>query len=161
MKLTTGGIPDKHRRKPVVGKVLWEVVGEADRSKAMFLRSEVPRDPRDLRGYRGFLTTAKLELHAVSVPAISSVQELVHLRTGDIVAMEPAIGFVRTLYRPDSDHNVIFATQRCNSNCLMCSQPPRDRDDTEALLQSNLERFMHIYTPPTRLASTYHEPSLF
>jgi His-Xaa-Ser system radical SAM maturase HxsC len=110
--------------------------------------------------YKGFLTTAKLESSAVSVPTISSVEELEHLRTGDIVAMEPAIGFVRTLYRPDSDHNVVFATQRCNSNCLMCSQPPRDRDDTDALLQRNLELIQLIESPPARLVITGGEPTL-
>ena len=74
--------------------------------------------------------------------------------------MEPKIGFIRTLYRPDSDHNVIFATQRCNSNCLMCSQPPRDRDDTDPLTQRNLELIGLIDTPPKRLVITGGEPTL-
>jgi His-Xaa-Ser system radical SAM maturase HxsC len=160
MKLTTGGIPDKYRKQPVVGKVSWKPVGEADRNETIFLSNETPCDPKELGGYRGFLTTAKLESHAVSVPTISSVQELEHLRNGDIVAMEPANGFVRTLYRPDSDHNVIFATERCNSNCLMCSQPPRDRDDTDALLQRNLELIRLIESPPARLVITGGEPTL-
>jgi His-Xaa-Ser system radical SAM maturase HxsC len=160
MKLTTGGVPDKHRTMPVVGIVSWEPVDEADRSKTIFLSNEIPCDPREVGGYRGFLTTAKLESPAVSVPTISSVQDLRHLRTGDIVAVEPANGFVRTLYRPDSDHNVVFATERCNSNCLMCSQPPRDRDDTDALLQRNLELIRLIEHPPARLVITGGEPTL-
>jgi His-Xaa-Ser system radical SAM maturase HxsC len=160
MKLTTGGIPDKHRKTPVVGRVSWEPVGEADRGKTIFLSNEIPCDPRELAGYKGFISTAKLNSDAISVTTISSVEELGHLRTGDIVAMEPAIGFVRTLYRPDSDHNVVFATQRCNSNCLMCSQPPRDRDDTDALLQRNLELIRLIESPPARLVITGGEPTL-
>ncbi len=127
MRLTTGGVPDKHWKEPTVGRVSWEPIDYGNRSKTILISETVPRDPCELDGYRGFLTTAKLKSYSAPVPTISSIQELKHLRTGDIVAMEPENGFVRTLYRPDSDHNVVFATQRCNSNCLMCSQPPRDR----------------------------------
>jgi MoaA/NifB/PqqE/SkfB family radical SAM enzyme len=74
--------------------------------------------------------------------------------------MEPASGFVRTLYRPDSDHNVLFVTERCNSNCLMCSQPPRDRDDTDALLHRNLEMISLLRDVPSRLVITGGEPTL-
>ena len=160
MKLTTGGTPDKHRKEPLVGKASWEPVGEADRNRTIFLSKEVPSDLSELSGYRGFLTTGKLGQPGTSVPTISSVQTLEHLRTGDIVAMEPANGFVRTLYRPDSDDNVLFATERCNSNCMMCSQPPRDRDDTDALLQRNLELITLVDFPPRRLVITGGEPTL-
>jgi His-Xaa-Ser system radical SAM maturase HxsC len=55
---------------------------------------------------------------------------------------------------------VLFATERCNSNCLMCSQPPQDRDDTEALTKRNLEVIRLIDTPPKRLVITGGEPTL-
>ena len=74
--------------------------------------------------------------------------------------MEPRNGFIRTLYRPDSDHNVIFTTERCNSNCLMCSQPPQDRDDTDALTQRNIDLINLIDKPPARLVITGGEPTL-
>ncbi len=160
MRLTTGGVPDKHWKEPTVGRVSWEPIDYGNRSKTILISETVPRDPCELDGYRGFLTTAKLKSYSAPVPTISSIQELKHLRTGDIVAMEPENGFVRTLYRPDSDHNVVFATQRCNSNCLMCSQPPRDRDDTDALLQRNLELIRLIESPPARLVITGGEPTL-
>ncbi len=160
MKLTTGGAPDKHWKEPAVGRVSWEPIDYVNRSKTILVSERVPRDPSELNGYRGFLTTAKLTSYSAPVPTISSIQELKHLRTGDIVGMEPENGFVRTLYRPDSDHNVVFATQRCNSNCLMCSQPPRDRDDTDAMLQRNLELIRLIESPPARLVITGGEPTL-
>lgn len=160
MRLTTSGIADKHFRKAVVGKVSWEPLRQGDRHDTILLSRDIPRDLDELNGYRGFLTEAKTERHSYHLPTICSVQELGHLRTRDIVVMEPENGFVRTLYRPDSDHNVVFATQRCNSNCLMCSQPPRDRDDTEALLQRNLELIRLIEAPPARLVITGGEPTL-
>src|ERR1700687_714069 len=132
MRLTTGGTPSKLFRKTVVGKVSREALPREQRTKNILVTDDVPNDVEDLVGYGGFLTTKKLERHSRLVPTIHSVQEIDHLRTNDIIAMEPGNGFVRTLYRPDSNYNVIFTTQRCNSNCLMCSQPPQDRDDADA-----------------------------
>jgi His-Xaa-Ser system radical SAM maturase HxsC len=160
MKLTTSGLAGRSFHSAVVGKVSWQPVPRKDRNKFILLSKDIPADREELRGYRGFLTTAKPTADIEAVPTMFSAQELDHLRTNDIVAMEPANGFIRTLYRPDSSHNVVFATQRCNSNCLMCSQPPRDRDDTEALLQRNLELIRLIDTPPSRLVITGGEPTL-
>jgi His-Xaa-Ser system radical SAM maturase HxsC len=42
----------------------------------------------------------------------------------------------------------------------MCSQPPKDRDDTDALLQRNLEMIRLIENPPARLVITGGEPTL-
>jgi His-Xaa-Ser system radical SAM maturase HxsC len=39
-------------------------------------------------------------------------------------------GNVRSLYRKASKHNSFLVTERCNSYCLMCSQPPKDVDDS-------------------------------
>jgi His-Xaa-Ser system radical SAM maturase HxsC len=60
---------------------------------------------------------------------ISLPDALSYLRTGDIIRVDEASGHVRVVYRHESPHNVLFFTERCNSRCLMCSQPPRDVDD--------------------------------
>ncbi|MDP1736014.1 MAG: His-Xaa-Ser system radical SAM maturase HxsC [Caulobacter sp.] len=60
------------------------------------------------------------------------------IRPGDIVRLREGGSLVSILYRRGSAANVLFATERCNSLCLMCSQPPRDEDDAwriEELLQ--------------------------
>src|SRR5437588_213694 len=54
---------------------------------------------------------------------------LSYLRAGDIVRVDERAGHLRVLYRRNSLHNVLFFTERCNSRCLMCSQPPRAIDD--------------------------------
>src|SRR5581483_6912207 len=115
--------------------------------------------PDDVLGYAGLITTQKSDTQAL-IPRIWAARDSDQLRTDDIVAVEPKSGFVRTVYRPDSDHNVLFATERCNSNCLMCSQPPQDRDDSEALTQRNLEVIRLIDKPPRRLVITGGEPTL-
>jgi His-Xaa-Ser system radical SAM maturase HxsC len=48
---------------------------------------------------------------------------------GDIIELLPGRHRVRTRYRHGANANTLFATERCNSYCLMCSQPPRRVDD--------------------------------
>lgn len=48
---------------------------------------------------------------------------------GDIVELLPEKNRVRTRYHRGANANTLFATERCNSYCLMCSQPPRAVDD--------------------------------
>jgi len=48
----------------------------------------------------------------------------------------------------------------CNSNCLMCSQPPKDRDDVVALTERNLELIRLIEPAPPYLTITGGEPTL-
>ena len=51
------------------------------------------------------------------------------VQPGDVVALSPASNVVRVLYRRNANSNLLFITDRCNSSCLMCSQPPKDIDD--------------------------------
>lgn len=159
MRIATSGVSNSAFRGPVIGKITGELLSMNERAKRILVRGELPDNVDDLVGYSGFLTTAKLDANIRSIPTISSV-EIDHLRTNDIVVMEPKNGFVRTLYRPDSNHNIIFTTQRCNSNCLMCSQPPQDRDDANAMAERNLQLINLIDSPPRRLVITGGEPTL-
>ncbi|MFZ3211974.1 MAG: His-Xaa-Ser system radical SAM maturase HxsC [Terriglobales bacterium] len=160
VRLTTAGTPGGPKQKPVVGIISREPLPKEARGDRILVVEELPDSARELVGYSGFITTAGLERHAEPIPTISSVRDVDHLRTNDIVAMEPRNGFIRTLYRPDSDYNVIFATERCNSNCLMCSQPPQDRDDIDALTERNLQLIRLIGVSPARLVITGGEPTL-
>lgn len=59
---------------------------------------------------------------------LHSCKDLKYIQLGDILVVRGRS--VRSIFRVESEYNSIFATQRCNSNCLMCSQPPIDLDDT-------------------------------
>ena len=61
-------------------------------------------------------------------PIIYDIPFLDHLEDGDIVSIF-SDGVLRTLFKRSHTHNSIFVTDRCNSNCLMCSQPPKNRED--------------------------------
>jgi His-Xaa-Ser system radical SAM maturase HxsC len=160
LTITTSGLPNSTFRVPVIGKVTREPLSINQRATRILVNAKPPENAEELTGYSGFLTTAKLASNLRSIPTVFSLSEIDHLRTDDIVVMEPNNGFIRTLYRPDSDHNVIFTTQRCNSNCLMCSQPPQDRDDADAMAQRNLQMIKLIDRPPRRLVITGGEPTL-
>jgi His-Xaa-Ser system radical SAM maturase HxsC len=53
-----------------------------------------------------------------------------YLADGDILGFHLHNKRFRTLYRRSSGHNSFLVTERCNHYCLMCSQPPRDVDDS-------------------------------
>lgn len=52
-----------------------------------------------------------------------------YLAEGDIVRVVPRAGEIATMYRRSARANAVFVTEQCNSNCVMCSQPPKDVDD--------------------------------
>ncbi len=60
---------------------------------------------------------------------VQASEALGYLADGDILRINESAGELRVMYRRESVHNVLFFTERCNSRCLMCSQPPRDIDD--------------------------------
>lgn len=86
-------------------------------------------DPIPSGNYLGILTTQQhVTTEQTDLPVIYRLATLSHLEEGDIIVVNPD-GNVNTLYRVNSRHNTLLLTERCNSNCLMCSQPPKDRDD--------------------------------
>lgn len=65
-----------------------------------------------------------------TTPHVYNVTNLNDYNLNDIISISPN-GGINILYRAESFHNTLLFTERCNSNCLMCSQPPKDKDDTE------------------------------
>ncbi|WP_039728716.1 His-Xaa-Ser system radical SAM maturase HxsC [Xanthomonas sp. SHU 199] len=51
------------------------------------------------------------------------------VRPGDVIELDPLRQKVAIRYRRGAKGNVLFTTERCNSFCLMCSQPPRQVQD--------------------------------
>lgn len=116
-----------------------------------------------LDGYGGIVTDASTETVRLwdSLPSrvIHSTEHLDHIHEGDVLKLDFERGYIRSLYRVGSPHNVIFATDRCNSNCLMCSQPPKDIDDGH-IINEHL-RLISLIPPTTKtLCITGGEPTL-
>jgi His-Xaa-Ser system radical SAM maturase HxsC len=55
--------------------------------------------------------------------------ELSHVGEGDILRVNPRRGELWVMYRRQSRFNSMLLTERCNSWCVMCSQPPKTAKD--------------------------------
>ncbi|TDY12305.1 His-Xaa-Ser system radical SAM maturase HxsC [Meridianimaribacter flavus] len=90
--------------------------------------------------------------------SLSNIKGLNDIEIGDIISVKNSK--IRSVYRTKSNNNFIFATIRCNSNCLMCSQPPLDVDDTlENYLIWNYTIDL-LNNSPRHLTITGGEPTL-
>lgn len=97
-----------------------------------------------------------------SVPtglAVRVPPSLDYLAPGDIVRVDPAFGQLNVLFRASTRFNALLVTERCNSNCVMCSQPPRDKNDSFLIdVYRTAMRLMPASTP--ELCITGGEPTL-
>jgi His-Xaa-Ser system radical SAM maturase HxsC len=91
----------------------------------------------------------------VDVIAASSAQ----LAADDVVRCEIERRRAVVLYRAADVHHALQLTNRCNSYCLMCSQPPTPQADSWLVAQA-LEVIRHIAESPRALGLTGGEPTL-
>lgn len=156
-------IPLKTRGKPhniartFVGKVSRDL-GSLD-NNTFYLNESLNEIP-EFNFPLGFLSLSKKE-NTLQKDALGvyNILDLGHLDEGDIIAVNPS-GMIRTLFRINSFNNSLFVTERCNSNCLMCSQPPKNRDDIFELYQINRRLIELIPKETIELGITGGEPTL-
>ena len=139
-----------------LGRVSFSSVPEAERHD-IFRAVRKGESHENLDGYLAALFEEEVENAAC--PTVSGYGSFDFLKDGYVVAIEPATGFTRVLYRHDSRFNTIFATDDCNSNCLMCSQPPKKVDET-GLVEEHLRQLDLIPEIPERFGITGGEPTL-
>lgn len=109
--------------------------------------------------FLGVLTTQQEYQYSNEDKVVFKIPTLEHLEEGDIISVGND-GNINTLYRINSLHNTLFATGRCNSNCLMCSQPPRDRNDISLLFEINSQLIPLIPSDCIELGVSGGEPTL-
>lgn len=119
--------------EPILGRITTRAVSDGDhRARSVaFVRAPDASDFADgWRGYAAVMTSFREPRLAIAeAPVVYGPAGLDYLDDGDIVLISPS-GQVNVLYRRRSAHNTILVTERCNSYCVMCSQPPRDVDDS-------------------------------
>jgi len=149
MRLHSQGIAHDVRQ-PVLGKLTSIPIADvqARRDYVIYRRSEQPdRFQQDADGYAAVLMPTAGQSRSLPLPTVEGVSGLDYLEDGDVVYLRPG-GAVNVLYRRSSCHNTVLLTERCNSRCLMCSQPPRIIDDSyrnELIL-----RLIDLIDPATR-----------
>jgi His-Xaa-Ser system radical SAM maturase HxsC len=118
------------------------------------VRQELPKTK-----FLGVLTTQQEYELKNGENVVFKIPTLEHLEDGDIVSVGND-GNINTLYRINSNHNTLLATERCNSNCLMCSQPPRDRNDIPVLYEIHKQLIPLIPKDCIELGVSGGEPTL-
>jgi len=103
---------------------------------------------------------------AEHVPATDNSNNIFHIPTfldylaeGDVVRFDVARRTLRTIYRLKANQNSLLVTERCNNFCLMCSQPPRDIDDSY-LVKELLEAVPLMDRRTVEIGITGGEPTL-
>ena len=82
-----------------------------------------------------------------------------YVGAGDVVRVDPGRGGLTGIYRANSRSNTFLVTERCDHLCVMCSQPPKEGDDS--WLVDDLERAIPlISTDAVEIGLTGGEPTL-
>ncbi|WP_049270514.1 radical SAM protein, partial [Pseudomonas aeruginosa] len=83
-------------------------------------------------GYQHYLIPESLEWRAQELEGKRSFTLLPndydYLGHNDIIRLDGQA--IRVLFRANSGHNSLLVTEQCNHYCLMCSQPPKNIDDS-------------------------------
>jgi len=79
-------------------------------------------------GYGAYISFDKVQGSGISNHFHLPI-EMNYLADGDVISIEPS-GRINSLFRKNSAHNTILLTEQCNHYCLMCSQPPKNIDDS-------------------------------
>jgi len=83
-------------------------------------------------GYQHYLIPESLEWRAEELEGKSSFtllpKDYHYLGHDDIIRLDGQA--IRVLFRANSGHNSLLVTEQCNHYCLMCSQPPKNIDDS-------------------------------
>jgi His-Xaa-Ser system radical SAM maturase HxsC len=114
--------------EPIVARVTEDRAGPVQqRSSSALLVKEGPEQLPP--GFAAYL------LHANDRPAIPSntfllPMELRYLADGDVVRIDAQTRRLHTIYRKGSRSNSFLVTERCDNYCVMCSQPPKEREDS-------------------------------
>ena len=89
----------------------------------------------------------------------SILEKEASLQHGDVIAVMPQHNAIQVLIRESDMHHTVFLTNRCNSNCLMCSQPPTSHDDSW-LIDEAVAVATHMRVSPRTIGFTGGEPLL-
>ena len=141
----------------LVGRVTRNV-NELDINTFLILEEEWP-EPINNNTFLGILTSYSDYKLISTEKVVFNIPSFDHLNNGDIVSVTDD-GNINTLYRINSKHNTLLATERCNSNCLMCSQPPKDRDDIKLLFDIHSKLIPLIPKNCQQLGVSGGEPTL-
>lgn len=86
-------------------------------------------------------------------------KNLAYLEENDVIRVNPSTNSIKVIYRVNANANFLLVTERCNSFCLMCSQPPRKVNDGH-LIEELIEAVPLITKGAKEIGITGGEPTL-
>jgi len=108
-------------------------------------------------GLNSLIACVEDEAGTEDVPAVVVQASALHI--GDVIVVTPDRKSIQVLYRETDLHHTVFLTNRCNSRCIMCSQPPTRHDDSWLVTEAH-DIAAHIRRSPALLGFTGGEPLL-
>lgn len=142
---------------PFIGRICeWPSLPEPARTREILLvRDRASSLPA---GFRAYLVPEPLDFSALADVYVLA-DEMRYIAHGDVVRIDPRRGAMSALYRRASPSNSLLVTERCDNFCRMCSQPPKDRDDSWIL--DELKQVIPLISPETEeIGITGGEPAL-
>ena len=138
-------------------RTVWRVCGASELPGEVPLACLVARGYEAVPGHRLYLTGSPDV--AVPGPAVELPVDLGHLEPGDVIGITPDGRRITVLWKQSATHNSLLLTEQCDNYCLMCSQPPKDRDD--AWLFDRAKQTISLLPPSAQsLGLTGGEPTL-
>ncbi|WP_394842029.1 His-Xaa-Ser system radical SAM maturase HxsC [Pendulispora brunnea] len=110
-------------------------------------------------GYRAYLLCHDAPATSEHRDVYRLARPMHYLAHEDVVRLDPQRGAIYALYRRTSSYNSLLVTEQCDNYCVMCSQPPKAKDD--AWLLDELRQIVPLISPETQeLGITGGEPAL-
>lgn len=144
-----------------LAQAVWSLVDEHtathERRSRAFLVGEGALAPD---GFELYMLRAGASAPRDAQNVIELPEQLDHLSAGDIVSVSPHGERLRVVWRHKSRQNSLLLTERCDHYCLMCSQPPKLRDD-DWLLDQAFDVIRLLPPTTTDIGFTGGEPTLY
>jgi len=142
---------------PLIGKISFSSVLKKGRHNTIYINPELSY--RKLKDYLAVISSVEnINIPNLEhLPIIYNTRDISSLDNGDVVELLPN-GLINVLYQINSKDNILFLTQRCNQNCLMCPQPLENKEDN--LFETNLKLIQLIDKSTEEIAITGGEPTV-
>lgn len=105
----------------------------------------------------GAIVTHNDSLKTSTHQVIHLQEEYEHLDDGDIISILKNQVYI--YYKHHSSSNSLFLTERCDNSCIMCSQPPKNHDDSWRVNDA-IRIISLLDNTPRTLGITGGEPTL-
>lgn len=105
---------------------IWRVVGPGE---AAVSASAVRITRGETGGPGGMYLSDSADL-AGPGPTVHLPAALRHISAGDVISVSPDGTRIAVVWKASARHNSVLLTERCDNMCIMCSQPPKDHDDS-------------------------------